>query len=237
MRNSTLTCLCVTVLAIASASAADPSSDKTSTTSSSANVVSVQDQPWDSYSGQPAGHLGAARDSFVAVDMQAAADSLRKAAANLREASREAAVNSRQSLNASADELESLGKRIETRMVHRVEELDSAMARAYHSVAEHQFRVGQRLWTNREHRQAGWRIRAAADNLERAAATTNQRASAATQTAIKDSRILASRMVQGTGYAVDEVGKTFEALGKQVETFGGGISKTAQRPASDSGSK
>jgi hypothetical protein len=201
------------------------------------SAVSVQEQPWDSTSGDPGRQLGAARESFLAVDTKAAAASLRKAATQLREASREAAAASKQSLNASADELESLGRRIETRMVHSVEELDRPFARAYHAVAEHHFLTGQRLWRNQEHRQAGWRIRAAADNLERAAATTNLRLNTAGQTVIKDSRALAGKMVRGTGYAVDEVGKTFEALGQQVETVGGGIEKSAAQPTTQGTSK
>ena len=173
--------------------------------------------------------LSAARGLFLQVDMRAAAAKIREGSKQMRESARDAADDVRHSLNHAADELEQVGKRVEARNIHRVEELDKAFARAFHSLARQDYLQGRRHWYAREPRPAGYRLKAAADNLERAATVTGERVNAATQEAIRESRLVSGKLIEGAGYATDEVGKTFESLGKQVETFGENVA--SRRPA------
>jgi hypothetical protein len=83
--------------------------------------------------------------------------------------------------------------------------------------------MARRAWREQQTEQTGRRLRASVENLEHAARLSGQEVQVATQTVVKDVRLLASRLVEGVGYSVDEVGKGFERLGKQVETVGTGM--------------
>jgi hypothetical protein len=164
--------------------------------------------------------LGMARQSYLTVDLGAAAQQLRKAAVNLRSHSTQADDATRPQLNHSANELESLAHRVEKGEVKSAEELDQPSARALQRMSRQHYLMAQRSWLRKQRERAGRRLRASADNLEHAARLSGRDVQMATQTVVKDVRLLSSRLVEGVGYSVDEVGKGFERLGKQVESVG-----------------
>ena len=189
----------------------------------------------DANSLDPGRPLSAARDLFFQFEIRAAAAKIRQGASEVRTAARDAATDAKQSLNATADELETLSQRVEAGSIKTVEELDRPFARAYHSLAQHHYLAGQRLWRAREHQLAGRRLRVAADNLERAAAAAGHRLSSTADAAVRESRLLSEKLIEGAGYATDDVGKTFESLGKQVETVGQNVEPVAlTKPATRS---
>ena len=173
--------------------------------------------------------LQGARGAFLEVDRAKAGEQIRKAAAQLREAAATVADNSRASLHKAAEDLDHLATRVEQRSVKSVHELDHAFARASHAMARHHLEVGKQSWRDREHKRAGWRLRAAADNVELAVKWSGHQVSAAAQEAVKDSRFVAGKLVEGGGYAVDEVGRAFERLGKQVEVLGEKMEPAARK--------
>lgn len=173
--------------------------------------------------------LGAARGAFVDVDPANAGAQIRRAAEQIREAAAMVADDSRASLHEAAHELDKLAKQVEEKSVESVHEVDQAFARTFHALAAHQIQLGHRLWQNREHRRAGRRLRVAADHLETAFKASGQRMNTAAAEAINESRMVSAKLVEGSGYAVDDVGRVFEGLGKQVEAFGARMEPPARR--------
>lgn len=173
--------------------------------------------------------LQAARGAFLEVDLTRAGEQIRQASKWLRDAAENVADDTRTSLRAAAHNLDHLAKRVEQRSVDSVHELDHAFAGASQAMAQHHLDVAQKSWQKREHKQAGWRLRAAANDVELAARWSGQQVSAAAQEAVRDSRLVSGKLVEGTGYAVDEVGRAFERLGKQVEAVGENLEPTARK--------
>ena len=118
-----------------------------------------------------------------------------------------------------------MARRIETRMVDSVEEVDRLSARALHRLAQHHYLNAQRSGIAGNSRAPADNA-PAADNLERAAVLSRQNMKTATQDA-KETRIVSGKLIKGAGYDVDEVGRGFESLGKQVEAIGNGIETSA----------
>jgi hypothetical protein len=164
-----------------------------------------------------------AREAYLKVDAADAAAELRTAATHLRISAAQAAAGTKRTLLRSAMELESLAKRVETGTVKSVGELDAAIARALHALAHHHCILAEKSWMPRETRYAGKQMRAAADNLERATARAGEAMRSATREVTRDVRVISGKLVEGTGFVVDEVGRGFTSLGKQVETVGKGI--------------
>lgn len=195
--------------------------------------ILVEEELWTNLSQEPERHMGSAREAFLMVDARTASAELRKAATHLRISAGTAAQDSKRGLLNSAHELENLAQRIERGTVKSVDELDLAFARTLQTLARHHYVQATRAWEAQEARCAGQHIRAAADNLEWAAIRAGHTTQAATREAIKDSRILSGKLIEGTGFVMDEVGLGFEKLAKQVEHVGKRIEspKVSSAPA------
>ncbi len=180
----------------------------------------VQEELWTDLADEPGQHMERAREAYLKVDAADAAAELRKAATHLRISAAQAAAGTKRSLIRSAMELEALAKRVEAGTVKSVGELDAAIARALHALAHHHCVLAEKSWVQRETRCAGKQMRASADNLERATARTGEVLRSATREVAKDIRIISGKLVEGTGFVADEVGRGFTSLGKQVETVG-----------------
>lgn len=183
----------------------------------------VEEDAWTSLSDEPGRHMDRARGAYLAVDLQTAAAELRKAATHLRISAGQAAVISKRSLVRSANELESLAVRAEAGGVKSVHELDAASARALHALSHHHYAMAERAWAAQETERAGRQLHAAADNLGRAAAWSGRKVQGATHVVIDDTRLISGKLVKGTGFMLDEVGKGFAAFGRQIEHVGHGI--------------
>jgi hypothetical protein len=183
----------------------------------------IQEELWTDLADEPGQHMERAREAYLKVDAADAAAELRKAATYLKISAAQAAAGTKRTLLRSAMELEMLAKRVETGTVNSVGELDAATARALHALAHHHCVLAEKSWVQRETRCAGKQMRAAADNLERAAARTGETLRSATRAVARDVRVISGKLVEGTGFVVDEVGRGFTSLGKQVETVGKGI--------------
>ncbi|MBS0266159.1 MAG: hypothetical protein JSS02_29790 [Planctomycetes bacterium] len=191
----------------------------------------VHEELWNDLSDEPGNHLERARSAFLAIDLKEAADQMRKAAIYLRISSGQAAENSRQALLKSAHELEELAHRVENGTVKSVHELDSSFARALHALSHHHWVLAERSWRARQNEKAGKQLRAAANTLEQSAARTGHALQTATTAVAKETRLVAGKLVEGTGFVVDEIGKGFAKFGQQVETVGKGIEPAAPAAA------
>jgi len=182
--------------------------------------VLVEEDQWHKLADEPDRHMGRAREAFLMQDARTAAAELRKAAVHVRIAAGHATERSKAALIRSEHELEHTARRVEDGTIKSVEELDLAFARALHALSDYQYIKAAEAWRKRETRQAGQYMRAAANNLERAAARTDATMRAATAVVVKDSRLISGRLVEGTGFVIDEVGAGIEAIGHQLERVG-----------------
>lgn len=185
-----------------------------------AGYVLLEEDQWHKLADEPDRHMGRAREAFLMKDARTAAAELRKAAVHVRIAAGHATERGKTALLRSEHELEHTARRVEEGAVKSVEELDIASARALHALSDYQYIKAAEAWRKRETRQAGQYMRAAANNLERAAARTDATMRAATAEVVKDSRAISGRLVEGTGFVIDEVGAGIEAIGHQLERVG-----------------
>lgn len=188
-----------------------------------AGYVLVEEDQWHKLADEPDRHIGRAREAFLMQDARTAAAELRKAAVHVRIAAGHAADRGKTAILRSEHELEHTARRVEVGTVKSVEKLDFASARALHALSDYQYIKAAEAWRKRENRQAGQYMRVAANNLERAAARTDATMRAATAEVVKESRVISGRLIEGTGFVMDEVGAGFEAIGHQLERVGTGL--------------
>ena len=213
-------------LSVVSIAVAQEAVAKSSIPQAPVGFVLIEEDQWHQMSDEPDLHIGRAREAFLMADAKTAATELRKAAVHLRIATSQAAERGKKNLVHSEHELEHLAKRVETGTVKSVEELDATTARALHALADYQYVKAAEAWRKKEVRTSGQYLRAAADNLERAAARTDARMRAATAVIAKDTRLISSRLIEGTGYVIDEVGAGFETVGHEIERVGARVAPT-----------
>ena len=182
--------------------------------------VLVEEDQWHVMADEPDRHISRAREAFLMADAKTAAAELRKTAVHLRIASAHATERVKQGLSHSEHDLIHLARRIESGAVKSVDEVDAATARALHALADYQYVRAAEAWRKKETRVSGQYLRAAADNLERATARTDARMRAATAEIAKDTRLISSKLIEGTGYVIDEIGAGFETVGHEIERVG-----------------
>jgi hypothetical protein len=225
----------VLVILTVPASAADPEPPAAPQAAPPGHFL-VHEELWDNLADEPGRHMDRAREAFLEVDAREAAAELRKTATYLKITAAQAAAATRHALLRSAHELESLAHAVEAGTVKSVSELDAAFARASHALSHHHCVMAERSWAAEQTARAGKQLRAAADNLERAAQRTGKALQTATGAAVKDARIISGKLVEGTGFVFDEIGKGIARFGKQVESTGKTIEphppQTSSQPAS-----
>ena len=179
--------------------------------------------------------ISPARGLFLQVDAGAAAARIRQGSREFRATARNAASDSREMLIEAANELEDLSRNVESRGVKMVEELDKPFA----------LRVPRRLpnimfgqvcsngnCANVIRQAIGCALPPTIWNgsLRQLVIVSSSTANEA----VRESRLVAGKLIENAGYATDEVGKTFESLGKQVEAAGHNIEPVASRKSDTS---
>ena len=182
--------------------------------------VLVEEDQWHKLADEPERHFAHARASYLKSDARAAAAELRKAGVHLRVAAAHAAARTKLELTQSEHAIEQLARRMESGAVNSVEEMDLVTSRALHSLADYQYVRAADAWRHHEQQVAGQYLRSAANNLEFATQRTGLALRNATAEVARESRALSSRMIEGTGFIMDEVGAGFEAFGHQIERVG-----------------
>ena len=185
-----------------------------------AGFVLVDEDQWHVMADEPDRHISRAREAFLMADARTAAGELRKVAVHLRIASAHASERVKRGLAHSEHELTTLARHIESGTVKSVEDVDAVTARALHALADYQYVKAADAWRKKEARVSGQYLRAAADNMERAAARSDARMRAATAEIAKNSRVISSKLIEGTGYVIDEIGAGFETVGREIERVG-----------------
>jgi hypothetical protein len=168
----------------------------------------------------PEKHFKLAYEHFVRKQQKAAALEIRKAAALLKQESSRAVGAGKKALTASARQLESLANGVEKGAVTSGKELKQAFARADHALAVHYNLKAKEEQAKKETKKAGYHLKAAAADLEHGAAWAGHKIEAGGVAAVRTARLVAGKLIQGTGWVPAEVGKAIQGIGREIEKLG-----------------
>jgi hypothetical protein len=186
-----------------------------------AGYLLVDEEMWSQLIDEAGRHLDRARDAFLHGHSRTTALELRKAAIMMRIDAAHGQDRADLALLKSAHELESQSQRLfNPQNIESIDDLDAVSSRALIALADHQQLKAELAWKHRHIQRSGHYLRAAADNLERASFRARAVLTLSASDSVKDARILSGRLVEGMGYAVDDVAIGIEALGKHVKHFG-----------------
>jgi len=130
----------------------------------------------------------------------------------------------KEGMEASAKEVKMRAGEVERGSVTDAKRIDEASARAYRALARERFVEATEAWTNKDVKTTGRALKEADDCLEAEAFMAGRDASASAINAANATRILAGKLVQGSGWTSDEVGQGFDAFGKQLANLGNRVS-------------
>jgi hypothetical protein len=90
-------------------------------------------------------------------------------------------------------------------------------------LARHHLARAQRAWDHKEAAKAGQALRGAARYTERLARDGEHDVERGTTVAVRDTRRLGGRMIDGAGWTAGEVGKGFDSLKRAIDRLGGHV--------------
>lgn len=184
----------------------------------------VDEEMWSQLMDEAGRHLDRARDAFLHGHARTTALEFRKAAIMMRIDAAHGQDRADLALLKSADELELIARRLLSgQSTETIDDIDGASSRALAALADHEQVKAALAWKQHNTRRSGRYLRAAADNLERAAFRARTSLSTAGSDAVRNARLLSGKLVEGTGYAIDEAGRGIDAMGHQIERFGQAI--------------
>jgi hypothetical protein len=206
-----------TTLASAQATLSDK---QTTAPESKPSWVVVEEDVWLRFNDEPSQYLQQAHESFLKKEYKVTAQNLRKAAGYLQVAAQNGASRAKSALVASADELDRLAKDVESGTVKSGKDLESAFARAEHALAfDHQAKAQTAIAEN-QHVRAGHYLHSAVGHLENAAKWSGHQLERGAVATADGVRLLSGKLVEGSGYVVEEAGKSVKWVGEEVDKLG-----------------
>ncbi|MEZ0328055.1 MAG: hypothetical protein ABWK15_00540 [Dissulfuribacterales bacterium] len=169
---------------------------------------------------EPASDFKKAHESFIKKDYKATVNEIRKAADFMKKEAEIASDKGKKAILASADELNALADKIEKGAVKSRGEISSVFARAEHALANNYYLKATDAWFKKETKETGDALKSAANHLEQAGEWSGHKAKAGVSKAIKETKELSNKLIQGTGYVTDDVGKGIEHMGGAIVNLG-----------------
>ena len=181
----------------------------------------VDESYWYPYIEEPDRHFQNAHQAFLAKDYEKAAQEIRKGEAYVKLEAGRASGDVNHSLNSSAQELEKLAVDMRRKAANNLSEMDNSFRRADRALAQsHQIKAKE-SWSKKETVRAGYEMKAGALLLEQSADWAGTEAKSGVSAIVRDTRMLAGKLTEGSGYAVKEAGKGIDDLGKAISNPGG----------------
>lgn len=182
--------------------------------------VIVEEDVLTHFDESPSEHFHKAKQDFIKKDFKAAADEIRKGQAFIRLRAARATEEGKKGLIASVAELEKLANDVEKGTVTSAKTLDDTFARAHQALAKHHYLKAMEYKAKNDVRRTGHALKAAAIHLEHGFTWAGRELEAGTVKVIKDTGLLAGKLVEGTGWVAEEVGKVIEKIGLEVDKLG-----------------
>ena len=220
--------------AVASASALSAQSKPTSTAAARMRTdsivpIAVFEEDLVYFVREPVEHLISARALLERGERTNAAQEVAAAAAYVRlEAGTATGVN-RADLQESARDLDRIAAQIRSRNVHSARELDGALRRTEQALGRHHLERAVRAWERKETAKAGHELRGATEYTSRLARAGGKDVERGTADVIRAARLVSGKLIEGTGWATDEVGKAFSGLGRELDRLGADVVPSRSR--------
>ena len=167
-----------------------------------------------------ASHFQKADDFFLKKDLKAAASEIRKGAHFLKGKAKGATKDSKEGLDASAQELEKLAKDVETGGVTSEKQLKDTFARSYHALSNYEYRRASESWAKKKTRETGQALTNAAHDMEQAAKWSGRELETDTTDTIDFARTVGGKLVKGAGWTADEVDKGIKGISNALSKLG-----------------
>jgi hypothetical protein len=164
------------------------------------------------HTNDPTQDFNAARLSYLDLDVVAAAASIRRGANRMRDGLEDAKDSSRQALQDSITELESVARATEQRSVGSVKRLDEAFARANHALAERHYLVALRAREQMAQAQVAEELRRSAEYLQRSRQQIGQQMRDDELAVIGRARTVGLNVRQGFDATSEEMAHEFRLL-------------------------
>jgi serine protease Do len=158
-----------------------------------------------------------AREAFLKKDVKDAVADIRKGEAFVKQEAGRATGEGKQTLTASANELDKLAEQIEKSAVHTVKEVDSVFARTHQALAKYYQQKASESWTRQAITEAGHYLKLAAVHLENALSWAGNRIEAEVAATVDEAKRIGEKMERGTGWAASEVSNGIDAIEKEIE--------------------
>jgi hypothetical protein len=161
-----------------------------------------------------------AHEFFLKKEFKASAAEIRKGAEFLKKEAESASDEGKKALTASYQELVKIADEVEKGAVKSDKKLKDAFSRAEHALANNYYLKASESWAKKETKEAGHELNSAAEHLELAANWSGHKLDAGASKAISLGREISGKLVQGTGYVSEEVGKSLKSMGDAISGFG-----------------
>ena len=161
-----------------------------------------------------------ARESFFKKELKASSEAIRRAVEALSILEKKAERNREKAYMKSIEGLRKLADRVERGAVKSVKEIDLAFVQASHSLAQHHYMEGVSSWGKKEGIQAGKELKAAAAHLEEGVRWMEEKGKEETDAVVKDTRLLAGKMIEGAEVSTEETERGLKALRAEIDKLG-----------------
>jgi hypothetical protein len=161
-----------------------------------------------------------AHESFLKKEFKASAAEIRKGSDFLKKEAQSANAKGKKALAASSHELDKMADDVAKGAVKSDKKLKDAFSRAEHALANNYYLKASDSWAKKETKEAGNALNSAAEHLELAADWSGHKLEAGESKAINLGRDVSGKLVQGTGYVSEEVGKSLKSMGDAISEFG-----------------
>jgi len=180
----------------------------------------VEEDIWINFVDEPGEKFHKARQSFLKKDYKAAAEEIRKGAAFMKLQAARATAEGKKVLTVSIDELEKLATDGEKGTVTSAATLNNAFARAHHALAKHHYLKAMEYKAKGAGTKLGHALKAAAIHLEHGFAWAGHKLEAVSVAVIKDTGLVAGKLIEGGGWIGEEAGKIIEKIGVEIKKLG-----------------
>jgi hypothetical protein len=165
-----------------------------------------------------------AKQNYVDKNMNAASDQIKKGAAYMKDQAARASAKGKETLAASAGELEKLADDVKKGVVRSPKRIEDTFARAHLALAENEHLRATESWAQKKRDQAGTSLESANRHLEKSFDWAGQKIEKGTSDVMKKSEDLAQKLRKKGTLIADEVGKGLQSAGNEIDRLGKKIS-------------
>jgi hypothetical protein len=181
----------------------------------------VDESSWYPYIEEPNRHFQNAHEAFLAKNYDKAAEEIRKGEAFVMLEASRSSGDVKRSLDSSAQEPEKLAVDMtDNRREKSTVEMDQSWGRTDRALAQSHQVKAKESWEKKETAKAGYEMNAAALNLEESADWAGSEAKPGVSAVVRDTRLLAGKLISGGEYAAGEVDKGIDDLGHAISGLG-----------------